>query len=289
MQNTQSKALISTKSKFKLQIAFLCGLLTCLLACKDASKPADKQAKLAMAIFPTKDQKIKLGDTVFLQAILPDGKTADSICYFLDQKPVGCSLHKLAIPTKHLALGLKQWEAQVYVDGSRQNVSGRFYLLSNAPPLRYGYAIVKKYPHDKKAYCQGLEYHQGLLYESTGQYGASSLRKVSLKTGKVIRQHNLEPIYFGEGLTLFDGRLLQLTWQNGMGFIYDPASFLPVGTFVYGNSLAGWGLCSDKKSIYKSDGSEKIWFLNPKNLQEAGYIEVYDHNGAVTGLNELDG
>src|SRR5262249_50835976 len=135
--------------------------------------------------------------------------------------------------------------------------------------VNYTYEVVNKYPHDPAAFTQGLVFYQGVLYESTGLNGSSSLRKVELETGRVLKKIDIPAQYFAEGLALFNGRLLQLTWQDQMGFIYDLETFQQLGTFSYDFTAAldeGWGLTHDGKSLIMSDGTSQIRFLDPNNF-----------------------
>lgn len=150
----------------------------------------------------------------------------------------------------------------------------------------YTYEIVNVYPHDASAFTQGLVYYQGALFESTGLNGSSSLRKVSLETGQVMKKVDVPSQYFAEGLALFNGKLLQLTWQNRVGFIYDQETFQQVGTFNY--SGEGWGLAHDGRSLILSDGTSQIRFLDPNTFQVQRTITVRDRGQAVARLNELE-
>ena len=151
----------------------------------------------------------------------------------------------------------------------------------------YSYKIKNSWPHDRRAYTQGLIFLDGILWESTGQYGASSLRKVELKTGKVIKQIAVPPKYFAEGMTVFHNKVFQLTWQEQKGFIYDPASFEKQGEFDYEGE--GWGLTHDGQSLIMSDGTNRIRFLDPATLRTTRTVSVYDESGApVEKLNELE-
>ncbi|WP_027877006.1 glutaminyl-peptide cyclotransferase [Meiothermus cerbereus] len=149
----------------------------------------------------------------------------------------------------------------------------------------WGFRIVGTYPHDPQAFTQGLIYHQGFLYEGTGLYGQSSLRKVELKTGRVLQSRVLPQKYFGEGITLFQNRLYQLTWQNQEGFIYD-LNFNPVGRFTY--QTEGWGLTHDGQRLIMSDGSAQLFFLNPRTLRPERTLTVRAGGQPVTRLNELE-
>jgi glutamine cyclotransferase len=150
----------------------------------------------------------------------------------------------------------------------------------------YSYKIKNSWPHDKHAYTQGLIFLDGILWESTGQYGASSLRKVELKTGKVIKQISVPKNYFAEGMTVFHNKVFQLTWQEQKGFIYDPATFQKQGEFSYTGE--GWGLTHNGESLIMSDGSDQIRFLDPSTLQTTHTISVTDRGAPVDQLNELE-
>jgi glutaminyl-peptide cyclotransferase len=150
----------------------------------------------------------------------------------------------------------------------------------------YGYDVVAEYPHDPQAFTQGLIYRDGLLYESTGLNGRSSLRQVRVETGEVIRRRDIEPRYFAEGLTEWDGRLVQLTYQSNIGFVYDLATFEPRGTFDYQGE--GWGLTRDARHLIMSDGTSRLRFLDPHTFADVRRVEVTDGGRAVDDLNELE-
>ena len=148
------------------------------------------------------------------------------------------------------------------------------------------YEVINTYPHDPAAFTQGLVYHAGYLYESTGLYGESSLRKVALETGEVLRRVDLPVTTFGEGLALWEGRLIQLTWQEWTGFVYALADFSLIGQFTY--PTEGWGLTQDGSRLIMSDGSHLLYFLHPESYQIIGQVAVYDQDQPVERLNELE-
>jgi glutamine cyclotransferase len=150
----------------------------------------------------------------------------------------------------------------------------------------FGAKVVKTYPHDPHAFTQGLEYYGGYLYESTGRTGESTLRKVELETGKVIQKASLPPQEFGEGLTIFHGKIYQLTWLSKKGFIYNLDSFRQTGEFHYESE--GWGLTHDETSLILSDGTNTLRFIDPASFVVTRTIEVYAGGEAVTNLNELE-
>ena len=156
----------------------------------------------------------------------------------------------------------------------------------NAAVPVYGYRIVHVYPHDTSAYTEGLFYKDGFLYESTGEKGASTIRKVQLETGKVLQQHDVPARYFGEGIIDWKDQLIQLTWQSGTGFVYGLDDFKPRRTFSYPGE--GWGLTRDDTRIYMSDGSSVLRILDPDTLTATGRIVVTADGKAVINLNELE-
>lgn len=146
--------------------------------------------------------------------------------------------------------------------------------------------VVRTFPHDPHAFTQGLEYYGGYLYESTGIAGQSTLRKVVLRTGEVVQKISLPPQYFGEGLTIFHGRIYQLTWRSKKGFVYDLRTFRKDGEFPY--DTEGWGLTHDDKSLIMSDGTNKIRYLDPVSFALTRTLEVYAGNEAIVNVNELE-
>lgn len=149
-----------------------------------------------------------------------------------------------------------------------------------------GYRVVRTYAHDRNAFTQGLVYLDGVLYESTGLNGRSSLRSVELATGKVLQSRPVAAEYFAEGLAFLDNKLFQLTWQNGLAFVYDRMSFRPITTLKYPGE--GWGLATDGKHLILSDGTATLRFLDPATFREIKRITVTDRGRPVTQLNELE-
>lgn len=148
------------------------------------------------------------------------------------------------------------------------------------------YQVVKSYPHDRQAFTQGLVYVDGVLYEGTGLNGQSTIRKVRLENGEVLQQHRLDEKYFGEGIAVWERRIVQLTWQSEIGFVYDLDTFKPLTTFRYKGE--GWGLTHDGTRLIMSDGSATIRFLDPKTLTETRRIIVREGGMPIGNLNELE-
>lgn len=150
----------------------------------------------------------------------------------------------------------------------------------------YDYEIVHTYPHDPQAFTQGLLYHKGFLYESTGLWGQSSLRKVELSTGKVLQKYSLQDQYFAEGITLWEDKIIQLTWRNRQGFTYSLSSLLPLSSFPYFSE--GWGITHDGQQLIASDGSHHLYFLDPVTFEVKRQLPIYHQGRPLVKLNELE-
>lgn len=159
-------------------------------------------------------------------------------------------------------------------------------VFADGTPAEYGYRVIAAYPHDPSAFTQGLEYHDGFVYESTGRYGASSIRKVELETGRIVMQRRLPVDRFGEGLAIVGNRLIQLTWLAHTGYVYDLDTFELIGQFRYPSE--GWGLAYDGQRLLMSDGSDVLQFLDAENFERMGTLRVHDRGRPVNRLNELE-
>ncbi len=218
-------------------------------------------------------------------------KSIDSISYFLNEDRLfsSKSIEDEKLDLKDAKLGARRLVAKIYSDGEEFEAYRLVTILSSVVPKVYTYKILETYPHDIEEYTQGIEFENDTLYESTGLRKQSSLRKTDYKTGEVLQKVDLDDQYFGEGITILNNKIYQLTWEENIGFIYDLKTMEQTGTFVYGKSKEGWGLCHDENNnIYKSDGTEKIWTLDPENLSEKSYIEIYTNTSKIKSVNELE-
>lgn len=240
--------------------------------------------------FNTEKSEFQLGDTFEVSFENKKAREVDSVVYYLQgkrlQKTSGNETFSYTFEDEKL--GKWNLSARVYSEGEQEEIQKEFVLYNDTPPTSYTYRIIATYPHSPDAYTQGLEFHNDTLYESTGQYGESSLRKVELETGRVIESKDLEDSYFAEGITILDNKVYLLTWKEGEGFIYDAGTLEKTGNFAYNQSKEGWGLANDGQRLYKSDGTEKIWILNPETLAEENYIQTVTHRTVSTQLNELE-
>jgi glutamine cyclotransferase len=165
-------------------------------------------------------------------------------------------------------------------------VSAQSPLRADATAPVFGYSVQQTYPHDANAFTQGLEYVGGYLYESTGLNGRSSIRKVKLETGAVLKERAVSRDYFGEGITIWKSALIELTWQSQVAFVYDRNTFEPRRMFTYVGE--GWGLTHDATSLIMSDGTADLRFLDPETFKERRRITVTDGGRPVPRLNELE-
>ena len=226
--------------------------------------------------------KILLDDEIFINVISPNNKIIDSIEYYLNGELVSNEV-KLV----DYKVGENNVSVKIFSNNETISINKKFDIYSNIEPEIMTYNVISEYTHDKNAYTQGLEFYKNQLYESTGLNGKSTLRKSDYKSGEILNIVNLDYEYFGEGLTVMNDKIYQLTWKNNIGIIYD-LDFNKIGTFDYGKSKEGWGLCNDGSFIYKSDGTNKIWVLDPETLQEIRFIEVLTNKSRIKNINELE-
>ena len=226
--------------------------------------------------------KILIDDRISINIISPSDKIIDSIEYYLNDRLVSNEV-KLV----DYKVGENNVAAKIFSNNEIISINKKFDIYSNIEPEIMTYKVITEYKHDKNAYTQGLEFYNNQLYESTGLNGKSTLRKSDYKSGEILNIVKLDYEYFGEGLTIINDKIYQLTWKNNIGFIYD-LDFNKIGNFDYGKSKEGWGLCNDGSFIYKSDGTNKIWILDPETLEEIRFIEVLTNKSKIKNINELE-
>ena len=239
--------------------------------------PAVPNYKISTGI---KGDKAKWGDTLQLKI---KNNSPEKVAYFLNNTPISPN-HILT----NEPLGTQVVKAVITNGENTKETETTLTLLADAPPQLYTYEIVNIFPHDQTAYTQGLEFDGELLYESTGLNGKSSLRTVNYKTGEIIENKPLDNAYFGEGLTLLNDQIIQLTWRAQKGFVYDKATLTMQKSFPFQESKEGWGLCNDGQYLYKSDGSNRIWILDPITYKELKSIQVMTHKSPLKNINELE-
>lgn len=231
---------------------------------------------------------LKLEESIDLVLQNKENKTIDSVIYYINEVKIGAvkGNEKLPFALKNQKLGNQTIKALVYFEGQNIDLVSGFSIYASTEPKILNYKIVNTYPHDINAYTQGFEFYNGVLLEGTGQYRESTLRKTDFKTGKVIEQIKLEDKYFGEGITVLKDKIYQLTWQEKIGFVYDAKTFKLEKTFSF--ETEGWGITNDGEKLYMSDGTEKIYILNPESLKVEDYINVYTSGAKIEAVNEME-
>lgn len=261
------------------RICLIVSSLLLMFACEEKGKKFNVVSSYkqnvysgATITFNIESKKNYVPDSVL---ILVDGNTQT---FF---KTKACPLSTEGFP-----MGEKTVTIQTYYDGKKEVHLRSIRILSDIVPAKLKYEIVASYNHDNQSYTQGLQFENGTFYESAGLYDESSLRYVDVKTGKVLRKKAVDSAYFAEGLTIVGDSLYQLTWREQTGFIYNKHTFEQIGAFTY--PTEGWGLCYNGTYLIVSDGTEYLYFYEPKSMSLHHKIAVYDNLGAVSSLNELE-
>ncbi len=217
-------------------------------------------------------------------------KKIDSIIYYLNDEKIAAEkgAGKVTYALKGKKFGYQNLKALVYFEGDNIETTARVELVSDIEPKLLNYKIINTFPHDTLAFTEGFEFFRDTLMESTGQNKMSHFRKYDYKTGKVFKQVNIDDQYFGEGITAINNKIYQLTWQSNVGFIYDANSLKKLKTFNFDKKIEGWGMTNDGKNIYQSDGTEKIWTMDPETQKMTGFINVYTNSNKIKSINELE-
>lgn len=233
----------------------------------------------------TSPKTIKINQNLNVGVTEENNNPIDSVRYYLDGKRLSFDTD---IDISDSKLGKHAISATVFYGDQQKKLTNTLYIYATNAPEIYTYEVINEYPHDKNAFTQGLEYYNGYLYESTGQLGESSLRKVEISTGKVVQKIDLDKEIFGEGMTIFNDKIFLLTWRNNKGLVFNLETFEKEKEFNYNQSKEGWGLTHNAEKLIKSDGTERLWYLNPETGDEENFIEAYTIDRAVDKLNELE-
>lgn len=254
-------------------------------------QPATAERAALKMVAPDENTGFKLRETIRVVLEVSGNRPPDSVVISFDGRHIttitGDPWEYTIAPEYTTTTGRKSLKATAHERGKQATAITRFMIIySDITPANSSYKIVHTYPHDREAFTQGLFYHNGVLYEGTGQETGSSLREVELETGKVLRQHNLDASLFGEGITLYKDRIYQVTWENKVGFVYDLETFKVINKIYY--PTPGWGLTTIDNSIAMSDGTNVIYFYEPEMFTVVSRIEVYDDKNKIDSLNELE-
>lgn len=236
-------------------------------------------------------------DVLKVGVLNPNSKTIDSIIYFINDVKISTNKGNagLDFPFNNQKLGYQNIKALVYFGGDSSEATARVELVSDVQPKLLKYTIINTFPHDTAAYTQGLEFYRDTLFEGTGngqgasgKKGISSLRKTDYRTGKIYKKVELAEKFFGEGITVLNNKVYQLTYKNNEGYVYNADTFKKEKTFPYFKNMEGWGLTTDGTNLYMTDSTENIHILDPNTFQPIGSIFVYSLDSKIKAVNELE-
>lgn len=257
---------------------------------KYSAKKTTAPQKITRLESPKRNTIYTVGDEITVKVNAPDSLSVDSVVYYFNgiQAATTAGNEPYALSTRESNPGRAGVRAKIYFNDSLSETHSRqVELLSDIVPEQYGYRVVNTYPHDIGAYTQGLIYYDGWLYEGTGYENQSTIRKVRLQTGEVIQSRNNASEIFGEGITIYEGKIYQLTYRSQICFVYDLNTFKEINKFYFQNK-EGWGLTNNADELIMSDGTHVLYFIDPGMFTVKRQIEVYNDEGPVSDLNELE-
>ena len=289
MNKTTLKNKIRYTKRFEFISIILIVQCVCFLAC--SSKNSSRKP-ISFISFDTKKESIVIGDELSIQIRTKSfNNDFKNTIIYLDDSIIATSnieSFDFKLDTKNLLPGKKIIKSKAICSNNKVGFYNlEFLLLSDIVPSERSYEIIEILPHSPTFFTQGLEFHNNILYEGTGQYGSSGIYAYYPGKNKIIKSVRIEDQYFGEGITILNNRLYQLTYQSKIGFIYDLQTLSKIGQFSF-NSHEGWGLTNDGKNLIMSDGTSKITFISPENFHAIKTIEVTDHLGTIDRINELE-
>lgn len=246
--------------------------------------------KITDMTLPVRDAQYVTGEQVPVHLSVPDTLKVDSVLVYFRGQFAGRydGADTLLVATYGMHPGKAGVRTRVYFSGdSTETHSVQVELLSDIVPVTYRYRVVNSYSHDPGAYTQGLIFYDGWLYEGTGNYNQSTVRKVRLENGEVVQARNNASDIFGEGITIFNGKIYQLTYRSQICFVYDLTTMEEVRKFYFQNK-EGWGLTHNDNELIMSDGTNILYFIDPDMFTVKRQLEVYNNEGPVRDLNELE-
>jgi len=249
----------------------------------------DKETYFGFNISNFKEQ-YQPNESVTLEILNTQNKSIDSIIYYVNDVKINSKkdLSKVTFELKDKKFGYQNLKALIYFEGDNVETTSRVELVSNVEPKLLTYKIINVFPHDTLSFTEGLEFYRDTLFESIGQYNKSKLIKTDYKSGKSYKSLDLDGKYFGEGITILNNKIIQLTYKELTGFIYNADTWKVEKTFAFDKKIEGWGMTNDGTNLYQSDGTEKIWKMNPSTLKMIDYINVYTNSSKIKSVNELE-
>ncbi|HLO58365.1 MAG TPA: glutaminyl-peptide cyclotransferase [Bacteroidales bacterium] len=278
--------------------AILVLILIPLLSCCRKSSPEGEQKTtpekptVFSLVSPEPNKVIHCGDVVTIAYKINDTTAkVDSITLFSGKDramSVKGNPGKIDWSSEKSRMGQTTLRLQIfYSDSLQESHNTNLVILSDVVPLSYKYKVIAKYPHDNQAYTQGLIYDNGVLYESTGIEGRSSVRIVNIRTGEPVKLVPLPAKIFGEGIALFKNELYQVTYKSQVGYVYDRKTLSQIRSFDY-PLKEGWGLTTDNDMLIMTDGSAGLYFIDPEFFTQVDLVNVFDNKGMIDSLNEIE-
>lgn len=267
-------------------------VLSVFISSFSCSNKANRSRKPAIHInVQSVNKKIVYGDdiTVSISVKMKDGELKETKVYIDSVMLTSNTNAEFSYSLKgYKNLGKHTIKAEaVKTDGVTGTYFKTFEVFSDIVPEKYGYQVVQSYPHNDELFTEGLEIHDGFLYESTGENGKSSINKINLKTGQIVKSVKLADKYFGEGITIFGNKIYQLTYKTKIGFIYNLENMALIDSFHF-ESAEGWGMTHDDKYLIMDDGTATLTYLDPATLKPVKKVQVYDDKDAMVYINELE-
>lgn len=265
-------------------------VMTIFMNCAQSSSHSRRPVSSIQCLPKKKSYKIGEEFTVNFETKLKDG-SLEKIEIFVDGRTLQTSKNLTnSIVFRTGDYGVGKHVIKIFclkTDGVTGENYDEILVTSDIKPTLYSYEVVAVFPHNTEHFTEGLEFHENTLYEGTGQEGSSSIYRLNLKTAKIEKQLKLDNQYFGEGITILNNKIFQLTYKNQIGFVYDLNTFETIKTFKY-KSREGWGLTNDGQNLIMSDGTENIIFINSDTFREVKRIQVTNENNIVKNINELE-
>jgi glutamine cyclotransferase len=275
----------------KILTLLFCSIL--FYSCKSENTPPviTKSENYSKLNSPANNSSYKLNDSIIISfSLIKQNIKWDSAQIVFDDNFIS-SIIDVNVPYSFIPQNQKTGAHKIiaklfYQDGKIETLESNLRILSDVYPESEKFTVIKTYPHSKEDFTEGLEYHDGYMYESTGLEGKSLIKKYELTSGKVVKEALLDKEFFGEGITIFDKKIFQLTWKNKKGFVYSLDDFKFIQNFSY--NTEGWGMTNNGKELLMSDGTNKIYFMNPYSFAITSNLQVCDNAGQVININELE-
>ena len=267
---------------------FIIFVLTCGFSCSNSSGKSRRPVTKISVEPKLKIYKVNDSVNVFCSVKLKNGELKENSLFFGDSLIFTTQKKDFSISLNLSSIGKQKIKV---VSTKKDGVKGENYFIievfSDISPKESDFVIVNEYPHNTDHYTQGFEIFNGKYYESTGENGKSAIYRFDLKTGNIFQTVKLDDKYFGEGITILNNKIYQITYHAQKGFVYDLGSFARIDSFMY-QTKEGWGLANDGTYLIKTDGTEFIEYINPENMQVTRRFSVYDNKGPIYYLNEIE-